>query len=133
MSNNIDCDLNINEVWDMIISSFKYSISYTSFIKALYMVRRVEHSIDPVEYPLDMVSFKKAVDKKYSFKTVEQKLIYELVTREELLPIKTVILSLPVLSNIPSKNDKIYYDSKRMELLHALKTVSDGKNNSIKR
>ena len=79
------------------------SIPIKDFIKMIYRVRRVEHSIDPQKYPLDYNIIENIVRRKYNDDNWKQ-----------------YLENLDVLNNVPHKNleDKIKYDAKMMELIY---------------
>ncbi len=85
------------------------------FLKALYRVRRIEHSLDPKEYPLDYKIIEEICSNKYTY----DKLLLKLLVNKE------NIENIDVLKYIPSKiKNKIGYDISMMKLLHQLRNVS---------
>ena len=88
-------------------------IPVKDFIKMIYRVRRIEHSIDPQKYPLDYEIIEKIVSNKYN----------------KDINLKKHLKDLDVLNNVPQKNleNKIKYDAQRMELLYELKRIANNK------
>lgn len=112
----------IEYVYNNVNKLFNKSISYIPFVKALYRVRRVEHSINPIEYPLTMDAIKSAINSKFHITSSSEFLLIQMLMGENSLDPQKIIYGLKVMKNIDKKVDnKIDYDAKRMELLYNLK------------
>lgn len=101
----------------------KQKLSYESFLKMLYRVRRIEHYLNPEKYPLTLDEITRTAKSRNSRESLLM-LIY-LEDLNEYLEIS----SLDVMKNIPEDvHNKINYDAKRMELLHILKKKANDKH-----
>ncbi|NLL02158.1 MAG: hypothetical protein GX265_03975 [Mollicutes bacterium] len=102
----------IQKLYEDVRNTGSKSIPIKDFIKMIYRVRRVEHSIDPQKYPLDYNIIENIVRRKYNDDNWKQ-----------------YLENLDVLNNVPHKNleDKIKYDAKMMELIYALREINNNK------
>ena len=102
------------------------------FIRCLYRVRRVEHSINPEKYPLSLNTLQTIVSSIYpnQEKDIPDGLLflYSLFGKKKEKSIREVVNHLDVVSVIPG-NYKLEKDEKRMHFLYEIKhlsqTVSD--------
>lgn len=104
----------MKDLYNQIRHKNNESIPIKDFLKMLYRVRRIEHSLDFEKYPLDFKLIEQIISKKYS----NDKLLLKLLsTREQ-------IENLEVLNYIPSDiKNKINYDIGMMKLLYQLRTI----------
>ena len=110
----------IKNLYENIIEIHKKNIPIDVFIKMLYRVRRIEHSLDPQKYPLSLEIIEKIVSSKYK---IDQFLL-KILTKLE-------IENLVTLKNIPEYEPKISYDIKMMELLYNLRELEKQKQEEM--
>lgn len=113
----------LKKIKDDLISIYNEKIKPDSFIKAFYNVRRVEHSINPNRYELSYKDVMQALDtmQTLNFKQFNQD--YGLLNANFVESYLKELLCQYDLKD-EKLEDKIYYDSKRMELINVLRKAS---------
>ena len=122
----------INKVIAQLNSILSKEIDKSKFIDILYQVRRVEHSIDHEKYPLNVDLIESIVKDKYPEKE-EERLLKAIFCDESEIEIlkqqerQKLINEIEQNKNVNSikNNNKIDTDIKRMELISALRQMSD--------
>ncbi|MDD2208165.1 MAG: hypothetical protein PHU45_02285 [Bacilli bacterium] len=110
----------IKKLYEDIINIHKKNIPIDIFIKMLYRVRRIEHSLDPKKYPLSIEIIEKIVSDKY----IIDQFVLKLLTKLE-------IENLDIFKNISEYEPKIRYDIKMMELLYNLRELEKQKQEEM--
>lgn len=117
----------IESIYQKYMQLMTKKIEEEYMMEAIYKVRRIEHLIDPKNYPLSPYIFDTII--KNSFPSSKQERLLNLIFEQT--PIDK-ISNLPLLDNIlvENSNDKMDFDIKRIELLDILK--KELKNKKIK-
>lgn len=122
--NELDNNVQVNpeyikKIYEEILTYHNKKIPLDIFLKALYKVRRIEHSINPDIYPLNYKIIEEITSNKY---TLDKLLTKLLISKES-------INNLDVLNYIPSHiNNKIDYDINMMKLLNKLRNIKEIKS-----
>jgi len=111
----------VEQIYKEYIKYFSKKISKFDFIEILYRTRRVQHSIDPLKYPLDLKNIEAIVEKKYPISKLSQEERLLIAIFGEYNDPIDIISKLDVVDNIPKGEDIIECDAKRMQLINVLK------------
>ncbi len=124
-------DDTVSKIYEEFLDLGRKTISDNALIKSIYKVRRIEHLMNPIKYPLDPDIFESIINQTIP-KSRRQRLLDLIKGLKETLE---VVEEIPIVNQISGETsrEKITKDLKRIELLNTLQSELQNRSSRNKK